>query len=91
MLTLGSLEGLQEDYRSAFHLYERTVDRLLLLRQREPSDSLDLHAAEARAREAQDAFRDARDKLALVLLERRGRKLARQKPIGSALGSRAMF
>lgn len=82
-MTIGSLEGLQEEYRSAFNLFAQAVDRFIWLQQCEQVDFQEIQRADRRVREAQDACREARDRLALVLLERRSAKLK----LGRAAGA----
>lgn len=74
-MTEQSLQTLREEYRSAFALFAQAIDHLLSLRQSGETDCREMEAAEARVEKAQAACREARDKLAAVLLERRSPRL----------------
>ena len=76
-----TLESLRADYLSAFKEFARAVDTLSALRECEEANFHEIQRAESRVRDAQTACREARDRLADMLLERRHAKLSdRSRP-----------
>jgi len=72
-----SVQNSREDYIATFHTFAQAVERLISLQECEEADSFAVRRAEGQVREAQNAYREARERLASLLLERRGLKSAR--------------
>lgn len=72
-----SLLKLQENYRRAFRDFAQAVEELISLQESDDAEFSQIHAANVRIRDTQETCRDARDKLATLLLARRRENLVR--------------
>lgn len=72
-----SLLKLQENYRRAFRDFAQAVGELMSLQESDDAELSHIHAANVRIRDARDACRDARNKLAALLLASRRENLMR--------------
>ena len=69
------VQKFQQNYRHAFRVFVEATDELLHLQDDESVNLSQIQQANVRIRNAQEACREARDKLACLLLESRRQKL----------------